>query len=257
MNRYCKGLAAAALVALGAGAAAAEAVKVGLSPEPYPPFSVPDAAGNWTGWEIEIMQAICREADLECEITPTAWDGIIPALNSGRIDMIFNSMSITEARSEVIDFSEPYYRGSTLVAGPEGMDLQPTPEGLAGKVLGVQGSTIHERYANKHFTDSDIKVYPTQEEAFQDLISGRIDATQADALAVNAFLESPAGQECCESKGAVERDEAVLGRGVGAGLRKDDDELREKVNEAILAIRESGEYQKITSRYFDFDIYGE
>lgn len=100
------------------------------------------------------MQAICREAELDCEIAPTAWDGIIPALNSGRIDMIFISMSITEARSEVVDFSEPYYRGSTLVAGRKRMEFEPTPEGLAGKVLGVQGSTSHERYAHQHFTDT-------------------------------------------------------------------------------------------------------
>lgn len=256
MKLLSKGLVAAAMVALAAGVAgAADKVKVGLAAEPYPPFSVPDASGNWSGWEVEIMQAVCREAELECEIAPTAWDGIIPALNSGRIDMIFNSMSITEARDEVIDFTEPYYRGATLVAGLKDLEMEPTAEGLAGKILGVQGATIHERYANKHFPDTEIKVYPTQEEAFQDLIAGRIDATQADAQSVKDFLASPAGQECCDGKGAVARDDAILGRGVGIGIREGDDALRERLNKAILATRESGEYQDITKKYFDFDMY--
>lgn len=252
-------LAAAALAALTLGAAgqAAETVKVGLSPEPYPPFAVPDSAGNWTGWEIEIMQAICAEADLDCVITPTAWDGIIPSLNSGRIDMIFNSMSINEKRAKQVDFSIPYYRGGVLMAADKNADIEITPESLADKVIGVQGSTIHQAYVEKHFPNSDVKLYQTQEEANQDLISGRIDVTQADGLSVSAFLESRDGQACCKSLGAVPADEELLGSGVGAAFRKDDDALREKVNAAILAIRDSGEYQEITAKYFTFDIYGE
>ena len=62
------------------GAAQAETVKVGISAEPYPPFASPDASGKWTGWEIEITDAICKAAKLDCEIVPVSWDGIIPAL---------------------------------------------------------------------------------------------------------------------------------------------------------------------------------
>ena len=75
----------ASALALLAGVAAADPVRVGIAAEPYPPFAAPDAAGNWVGWEVDIIGAVCAAAALECEITPTAWDGIIPALTSGRI----------------------------------------------------------------------------------------------------------------------------------------------------------------------------
>ncbi|MCA2010572.1 transporter substrate-binding domain-containing protein [Pararhodobacter sp. CCB-MM2] len=247
----------ASAVALFAGAAAADPVRVGIAAEPYPPFSAPDAAGNWVGWEIDIINAVCEAAELECEITPTAWDGIIPALVSGRIDAIMASMSITEDRLQTIAFSDPYYNTPTVIVGQRGMEMDATPEGLAGMVLGVQVSTIHQTYAQTYFEgETEIRTYQTQDEANQDLASGRIDATQADSLAMEDFLNSDAGA-CCELKGAVAHDEAILGAGVGVGLRQGDDELRDQFNAGIAAILENGTYDEITSRYFATSIYGQ
>ena len=62
------------------------------------PFTSPDASGNWEGWEVDFMKAICAEAKLDCVVTPVAWDGIIPALTTNKIDMIIGSMSITAER---------------------------------------------------------------------------------------------------------------------------------------------------------------
>ncbi|MCV0397884.1 MAG: transporter substrate-binding domain-containing protein [Rhizobiaceae bacterium] len=252
-------IALAAGIAAFAGAASAQSVKVGIAAEPYPPFASPSAGGEWEGWEVEIAMAICEAAELDCVITPVSWDGIIPALTSGRIDTIMASMSITAERMETIDFSDKYYNTPTAIAGPKGTEMDATPEGLEGKILGVQVSTVHENYANKHFKDTaaEIKVYQTQDEANQDLAAGRIDATQADSIALDAFLESDQGQACCEIKGTVAPDEDILGPGVGAGLRKGDDELKEKINAGIAAIRESGKYEEISAKYFDFDIYGD
>jgi polar amino acid transport system substrate-binding protein len=108
-----------ALGIVAAGAVAAEPLKVGFAAEPYPPFTSPDASGNWEGWEVEFEKAICAEAKLDCVITPVAWDGIIPALTSKKIDMIIGSMSITEERLKTIDFSDKYYNTPTGVIGPK------------------------------------------------------------------------------------------------------------------------------------------
>lgn len=249
---------AAIATAMTFGAASAETLRMGIAAEPYPPFASPSATGEWEGWEVEIGMAICEAAELTCEITPVAWDGIIPALTTNRIDMIVASMSITEERMQTIDFSDKYYNTPTGVAGPKGEDFDATPEGLAGKVIGVQVATIHERYARKHFGDTaaEIREYQTQDEANQDLASGRIDATQADSIALDEFLASDVGQACCEMKGFVEDDPEVLGLGVGVGLRKGEDELKAKINAAIATIRENGTYDEISAKYFDFDIFG-
>src|SRR5690606_25994295 len=92
--------AATAALALTTGAAMADTIKVGIAAEPYPPFAMPDASGNWDGWEVQIAKAVCTAAELECEITPVGWDGIIPSLMGEQIDVIMASMSITEERAK-------------------------------------------------------------------------------------------------------------------------------------------------------------
>jgi polar amino acid transport system substrate-binding protein len=237
--------------------ASAETVRVGFSAEPYPPFTVPDASGNWTGWEIEMIKAVCEEAKIDCVLAPTAWDGIIPALASQKIDMIMGSMSITEARLKMIDFSIPYFKPDALVVGTNREKFDATPEGLKGKIIGVQTATTHAAYAEKYYSGSKIKHYQTQDEINQDLISGRIDATQADGPAVTKFMKSKDGMAYCEIKGQVADDPAILGQGIGVGVRKGDDALREKINAAIKAIRANGKYQKLSMKYFGMDVYGD
>jgi polar amino acid transport system substrate-binding protein len=248
-----------ALGIVAAGAVAAEPLKVGFAAEPYPPFTSPDASGNWEGWEVEFEKAICAEAKLECVITPVAWDGIIPALTSKKIDMIIGSMSITEERLKTIDFSDKYYNTPTGVIGPKSETFEATPEGLKGKTIGVQVSTIHQVYASKYFGENGatVKEYQTQDEANNDLAAGRLDAVQADSIALGAFLKSDQGKECCDLKGMVKDDPAILGAGVGIGIRKGEDELKGKLNAAIKAIRANGTYDTFSKKYFDFNIYGE
>lgn len=207
-NKLLAAIAAFGLV-LAAGIANAEPVRIGVAAEPYPPFAEPDASGNWKGWEIDFINAICAEAKLECVITPVAWEGIIPALTTSKIDAIMGSMSITEERMKTIDFSNKYYNPPTVIAATKGSGITPTPEGLKGKIVGVQVSTIHEAYVQKYFapTAAEVKIYQTQDEANQDLAAGRVDAIQADSIALDAFIKSSAGG-CCEVVGAV-ADDAV------------------------------------------------
>jgi polar amino acid transport system substrate-binding protein len=248
---------AAAFVAM-AGAAFAEPVKIGVAAEPYPPFTVPDASGNWSGWEIDFMNAICASAQLECVVTPVAWDGIIPSLTGGQIDVIMSSMSITEERMQTIDFTDKYYNTPTVIVAAKGSGITPDAAGLAGKIIGVQTSTIHEAYVNKYFAEgaAEVKVYQTQDEVNQDLVAGRVDAIQADSVTLDAFLASEAGAACCELVGAVADDPEILGLGVGMGVRKEDTELKDKLNAAIAAIIADGTYDAITAKYFASSIYG-
>ena len=238
---------------------AAQEVKIGIAAEAYPPFASPDAAGNWVGWEVDFINAVCAAGEMTCVITPVAWDGIIPSLTSGQIDVIMASMSITADRAQTIDFSDKYYNTPTVVIGTKGVAMEPTPEGLAGKIIGVQVSTIHDTYVQKYFapTAAEVKTYQTQDEVNQDLAAGRIDALQADSVALQPFLDSDAGKACCELKGAVADDPEILGKGVGVGMRKGEDALKAKFNAGIKAIREDGTYDEITKKYFAMSIYGE
>ena len=188
-------LALTAALALGVSAplATAEPLKVGFAAEPYPPFFEIDASGKWTGWELDVAAEICAKMEAECEFVPSAWDSLIPELMSKKIDMIVASMSITPERAKSIAFSSPYYANTGVLIGgknaPDGTD----PATVKGKSIGVQQSTTNHAYAEAYFQDSDLKVYQTQDEANQDLASGRLDYVHADILAMKDFIASDTG----------------------------------------------------------------
>jgi polar amino acid transport system substrate-binding protein len=254
MKRLLLTLAATAAFA---SAAAAEPLKIGIAAEPYPPFASPDASGNWVGWEVDFINAVCAAGEMECVITPVAWEGIIPSLTGGQIDAIMASMSITEERMQTIDFSDKYYNTPSMLVTATGSGLTPDAAGMSGKIIGVQVSTIHEAYAQAHFPDAaEVKTYQTTDEAFQDLNAGRVDAAFADSIAVDAFLVSDTGKACCGSIGAVADDPAILGKGIGVGLRKGDEELKAKFNAAIAKVIADGTYDAISKPYFASSIYG-
>lgn len=230
-------------------------VKIGIAAEAYPPFAEKSADGTWVGWEIEIIGAVCAAMEEECEIVPVAWDGIIPALLAKKMDVIMASMSITEERKKTIAFSDKYYQTPAVIVAPKGSDISGEPGSVEGKIVGVQVSTIHANYVEKYFADvATTKTYNSFDEHNQDLVAGRVDAVVADSLALSPFLSSDAGA-CCEIKDTLV-DVDVFGLGAGAGLRKEDTELAEKINAAIIKIREDGTYGEISKKYFDFDIYG-
>lgn len=247
--------AAAVAVALGATSASAD-IKFGVAAEPYPPFAEKGSDGQWKGWEIEIGNAICAAMNEKCEWVEVAWDGIIPALLAKKFDVIISSMSITEERMKTIDFSDKYYNTPAVIVGPKDSDISGDPASVKGKIVGVQVSTTHANYAEKHLQPmaDSIKTYQTFDEHNQDLVAGRIDAVVGDSLAMQPFLNSDAGA-CCEVKGEL-NDEAVFGPGVGGGMRKGESDLMDKFNAAIKKIREDGTYDEISKKYFNFDIYG-
>ena len=222
-------------------------LKVGVAAEPYPPFSAKDASGEWIGWEIDMMNALCAEMKEKCVIVEVAWDGIIPALTSKQIDMIISSMAITSKRKEVISFSSAYYNSPSALSGPKNGDMGSSAEHLAGKTIGVQVSTIHAAYVEKHFgKSSTIKTYQTQDEANQDLAAGRIDYTAQEALAAQNFIKSETGTACCELKATLPGDPEVLGNGVGVGLRKEDTALKDKIDAAIKTMAAAGTFDAIS-----------
>jgi polar amino acid transport system substrate-binding protein len=256
MKSLLRGIVFLAVTCFAAGVAWAE-LKFGIAAEPYPPFESKDAAGQWTGWEIDLMNAVCKQMKEKCEIVEVAWDGIIPALTSKQIDVIWSSMSITPDRRKVIDFTDKYYRTPTVFVGSKDSDKDISPEHLREKTIGVQVSTIHQNYVKKYYGDSIIKTYQTQDEADQDLAAGRLDYVLADAITLDAFLRTETGASCCELKGKVPDDREIRGEGAAGGVRKEDGELKAKLNAAIKAVRQSGEYDAITAKYFRFDIYGD
>jgi polar amino acid transport system substrate-binding protein/arginine/ornithine transport system substrate-binding protein len=222
----------------------------------YPPFSQTSPDGSITGFDIDITNALCAEMGESCTMVKTDWDGIIPALLEKKCDMIVASMSITPERKEVIDFSKKYYQTPAMFIGRADAGLTDTPEGLSGKYVGVQRGSIHNDFMTKMFPDVQLTLYGSQDEAYLDLVAGRIDAVMGDTVAMSdGFLKTPQG-EGFAFFGQEYAIPEIHGEGAGIGVRKEDTELRDRLTAAIEAIRASGQYDEIAKKYFDFNIYG-
>src|SRR5215208_3074635 len=248
-----------AIFALMAFAVDAEAdVRFGIASEPYPPFAWKDATGEWVGWEVDLMNAVCRRLKEKCSIVEVAWEGMIPSLNGHFIDVIWASMSITDERRQLIDFTDVYTNTPNVLIGLKNGDKEISRAHLKGKVIGVQAGSVHVRFAETYYgATSTIKIYQTQDEVNQDLTAGRVDYVALDALVADTFLKTDVGLSCCELKSALPIDAKESSPGVGGGVRKDDPELKAKLNGAIKEVLTSGECNAITKKYLIIDVCGE
>ncbi len=223
----------------------------------YPPFSEVTADGKLVGFDIDIANALCEEMKVECELVTQDWDGIIPALLARKYDAIIASMSITEERKQKVDFTNKYYNTPAKFVRKKGSGIEITMEGLKGKTVGVQRATIHDNFVTEVYGDEvEVKRYASQDEAYLDMVAGRVDLLLADSVAMQGgFLDTDDGKGF-EFVGPDFSDPKYFGDGAGIALRKDDDDLREKLNQAIETIRSNGKYKAIQDKYFDFDVYG-
>ena len=222
----------------------------------YPPFESLDSAGKFQGFDIDIANALCDQMKVKCTIVNQDFDGIIPALQAKKFDMIVSSMSITPERLKSIDFTNKIYNTPPAIAVPKDSKVtEATDAGLKGKTIGAQSSTTHANYATAHLKDAELKLYPTADEYKLDMTNGRIDAVIDDVVVLSEWVKSDAGS-CCKMLGTLPIDPVINGEGAGIGVRKGDDALKTKLNTALAAIRADGTYKKIQDKYFDFDVYG-
>jgi octopine/nopaline transport system substrate-binding protein len=184
----------------------------------YEPWNFTDSAGNIVGAEIDLANNLCERMNAECTFVQQDWDGIIPALTQGKYDVIMAGMSVTDERKKTISFSKAYMtepaRFFTLNSSPlstfssaKNLNLDDDGSATAGTIsslnnalkgakLGVTVATIHEDFANSYL-DTDLKIYPTQDEMNLDLAAGRIDAMLCDVGTAEAFYGNSWWSKCC------------------------------------------------------------
>jgi arginine/ornithine transport system substrate-binding protein len=254
-------IALAALIITAAGSFAAHAqgpdwkkIRIGVEGA-YPPFSEVGPDGKLKGFEIDLAMAYCAHMKAECTLVQQDFDGLIPALQARKVDAIIASVSITPEREKTIAFSNAYYNTPARFVAKAGAKYEFSAAGLKGKKIGVQSGTIHEKYAADMFKQSEIVRYTSQDQAFLDLKSGRVEMSLADQVAIDqGFLSKPDGKGFA-FVGPSYDDVKYFGTGSGVGMRKADAAtLGKKFNEAIAAIAADGTFKKLNDKYFPYDI---
>lgn len=216
----------------------------------YAPFNMVDSNGELIGFDVEIANALCEEMKADCEIVAQDWDGIIPGLRARKYDAIIASMSITEERLRVVDFSEKYYSNVLAFVTPEGSDIKTTKEGLKGLTVGAQRATIAGQYLEDNLSDVvSVKLYDTQDNAYLDLAAGRLDVLLSDKFPAYDWLRTDDGKGF-----AFNGEDIDINDEIGIAVRKGD-ELKDKFSAAIKGIVANGKYAEINEKYFPFSIY--
>jgi len=243
------GLVMAVVLAMVAGTASADAVRIGTEGA-YPPFNEKNEKGELIGFDLDIAKALCAKMGADCTYVAQDWDGIIPALNAKKYDAIVASMSITDERKQQVDFTEPYYANYLAFIAKKGGDLKTDMDGLKGKVIGAQRATVSAQYLEDELADVvKIKLYDTQTAGYSDLKTGRLDAMLSDIYPALQWINEPANGDYGLTGERIDIDDKI-----GIAVRKGDP-LREKLNAALTEILKDGTYEAISTKYFGKNIY--
>lgn len=212
----------------------------------YPPFNFVGEDGKLTGFDVEIGKEIAKRIQAEGKPVATAWDGIIAGLVANKFDAIIGSMSITEARQQTVDFTEPYYHdGAQLFVGGKS-DLA-SIEAMKGKTIGVTLGTTFEEWVRKNAPEVEVKTYKGVPQMLLETANGRIDGFITGKMV---------GLVAIKDKGAPIKaaGDLLYAERVGIAIQKDNKDLLDAVNKALSDMQADGSYEAISKKWFGADI---
>ncbi|MDI3481906.1 MAG: arginine/lysine/histidine transporter system substrate-binding protein [Tepidanaerobacteraceae bacterium] len=210
----------------------------------YPPYEFHDISGGKdeiVGFDIDIAKAIAKELGVELEIKDMAFDGVLPALLSKKVDLAIAAFTITEERKKSVNFSDPYLDGGQQIVTYKGSSIK-GKEDLKGKTIGVQLGTTGEAEAKK-IEGAKLKQFDRVDAVMLDLMNKRIDAAIVGKVVADAYIKlNPDKYELAGDKLNSEQN--------GIPIRKEDTKLLEVVNKVLKDLKDSGEYEKLVQKWF-------
>ncbi len=225
-------------------------IVIGLD-DSFPPMGFRDEKNNIVGFDIDMAKEAAKKLDMEVEFKPIDWSSKEAELSAKRIDALWNGMNITEERKKNVLFSDPYMESKQLIFVLAGSPIKSAAD-LSGKVVGVQQASIGEEEVVKDVklrsSLKDFKVYPDFIASFMDLNTGRVDAVVTDEILGRYYMSKEKGKYV-----AIEKPLGEVGT-YGIGFRKEDTDLRNKMQKALDEMKKDGTSAKISQKWFGADI---
>lgn len=209
----------------------------------YPPFEMKDAQGNPDGVGVKMAEALAAELGRPLKIVPMEFTGLMPALQSGSVDLVISSMTASEERRKSIDFSEPYaFTGLSILVGKDSTVQSVEDLNKEGTRIAVKAGTTAETLVNVRAPKARLTAYSEETACVQEVAQGRADAFIYDQLSIYNYQKKNPDTTKALLKVFVEEN-------WGVGIAKGNDELKGKVNAFIEKFRKEGGFGKLGDEY--------
>lgn len=221
---------------------AADPLRVGMELS-YPPFEMTDTSGKPAGVSVRLAEALAKDLGRELVIENIAFDGLIPALKTGKIDCIVSSMTATPERAKSIAFSEPYMKtGLAILVGAESPVTSAKDLDAAGRTIAVKKATTGHHYATTHLRNARVLVLDKESAAVMEVAQGRADAFIYDSFAIyHSQLRHPKTTRAILTPF---REESWA-----VGLRQGDNDLRTRINAFLEKFRADGGFDRLGDEF--------
>jgi len=241
MNTFRKILLGIICAATFASTASAREKIIVASDATFKPFEYVEN-GNLTGFDIELMNAIGKKIDSEIEWVTTDFKGLIPGLVARRFNIAISAIYITDERLKVVDFSNPYYAGGLVALVKKDNATIKSPGDLAGKSVSVQVGTKSVAFMKSQYPTTKLFEVEKNDQMFSLVQTGRADAAVTGKPAALLYAKQ-------EPSLAILKEQLTT-ENYGIAIRKDQPELTEAVNKAIVALKDDGTYSALVAKYF-------
>lgn len=212
----------------------------------FMPFEFKGPDGKFTGFDIELWEQIAKKVGIPYTFQPMDFNGIIPGLQTGNVDVGIAGMTITPERAKVVLFSDGYYTSGLMILVREDEKNINKLEDLAGKVVAVKTGTSSVPFMEAFGKAKTLKQFPNNDGMFFELLGKGADAVVFDMPVVRQFA-STAGKGKARVVGPV-----YQGQDYGIGFSRSQEELVKKVNEALAEMRRDGSYEKLYVKWFGY-----
>ncbi len=224
-----------------AGTSFAEKLNVGTDTA-FVPFEYKGEDGKYTGFDIDLWAEIAKRIGVDYELRPMDFNGLIPGLTTGNLDVALAAIFIKAEREKAIDFSHPYFRAGLMTMVPSNNTDIKGPEDLEGKVVAVKLGTATVEYVES-LNPKEIVKFPNIDQAYLEVVTGGADAAMHDTPNVLYYIKT-AGEGRVKAVGAdVKAAQYGIAFPMGSKLRK-------PVNVALLEMMEDGTYAELYEKWF-------
>ena len=210
----------------------------------YPPFETKDDAGNPSGIAVDFMQDFADQYGYDLVVENTAWDGLIPSLQTDKADVVISSMTITPERAEVVDFTDPYAMAQLAILANAGSGItQASDLNQLGRKVAVKTGSTGDVYATKNFPEAEIVRLADESACVTEVVQGKADGFLYDQLTI--YRNNLANPDTTEAIFIPFQDPESW----GIAVKKGDAELLDQLNEFIAQSKEDGEFDRLTKKY--------